>query len=233
MSPHIVHFSAVRAVPRSWARRVSPGQPLVQEPGRERVSGPDAVRHDVETVQSRRTVRAASCRPCPSASGSSPCPSQSGTSSPSTRGSPARCSACSCIPSSAGSGAGRRSEASSGRAPAAPRPLSASAAPRISICTFTRLRSAVDAIATGRRAARVEGFSLHADVAVPARRLHRAAPRSFSPAGGDHQRSAPLVLRLWRARWPFPWGRSCRCRGRKHASPAPSSRKPVAVTFPA
>jgi hypothetical protein len=33
-----------------------------------------------------------------------------------------------------------------------------------------RLRSAVDAIATGRRSARLEGFSLHADVAVPARR---------------------------------------------------------------
>jgi hypothetical protein len=33
-----------------------------------------------------------------------------------------------------------------------------------------RLRSAADAIATGRRSARLEGFSLHADVAVPARR---------------------------------------------------------------
>jgi Putative transposase len=33
-----------------------------------------------------------------------------------------------------------------------------------------RLRSAADAITTGRRAARLEGFSLHADVAVPARR---------------------------------------------------------------
>ena len=33
-----------------------------------------------------------------------------------------------------------------------------------------RLRSAVDAIATGRRSVRLEGFSLHADVAVPARR---------------------------------------------------------------
>jgi Putative transposase len=32
-----------------------------------------------------------------------------------------------------------------------------------------RLRSAADAIATGRRSARLEGFSLHADVAVPAR----------------------------------------------------------------
>jgi hypothetical protein len=32
------------------------------------------------------------------------------------------------------------------------------------------LRSAADAIATGRRSARLEGFSLHADVAVPARR---------------------------------------------------------------
>lgn len=33
-----------------------------------------------------------------------------------------------------------------------------------------RLRSAADAIATGRRSARLAGFSLHADVAVPARR---------------------------------------------------------------
>jgi AAA domain len=33
-----------------------------------------------------------------------------------------------------------------------------------------RLRSAADASATGPRAARLEGFSLHADVAVPARR---------------------------------------------------------------
>jgi hypothetical protein len=33
-----------------------------------------------------------------------------------------------------------------------------------------RLRSAADAIVTGRRTARREGFSLHADVAVPARR---------------------------------------------------------------
>jgi Putative transposase len=36
-----------------------------------------------------------------------------------------------------------------------------------------RLRSAADAIATGRRSARLEGFSLHADVAVPARRRDR------------------------------------------------------------
>jgi hypothetical protein len=36
-----------------------------------------------------------------------------------------------------------------------------------------RLRSAADAIATGPRAARLEGFSLHADVAVPARRRDR------------------------------------------------------------
>ena len=33
-----------------------------------------------------------------------------------------------------------------------------------------RLRSAADVTATGRRSARLEGFSLHADVAVPARR---------------------------------------------------------------
>jgi hypothetical protein len=33
-----------------------------------------------------------------------------------------------------------------------------------------RLRSAATATATGRRSARLEGFSLHADVAVPARR---------------------------------------------------------------
>jgi Putative transposase len=33
-----------------------------------------------------------------------------------------------------------------------------------------RLRSAAAATATGRRSARLEGFSLHADVAVPARR---------------------------------------------------------------
>jgi hypothetical protein len=33
-----------------------------------------------------------------------------------------------------------------------------------------RLRSAADAVTTGRRTARLEGFSLHADVAVPARR---------------------------------------------------------------
>ena len=33
-----------------------------------------------------------------------------------------------------------------------------------------RLRSAADALVTGRRTARLEGFSLHADVAVPARR---------------------------------------------------------------
>jgi hypothetical protein len=33
-----------------------------------------------------------------------------------------------------------------------------------------RLRSAADAIATGPRSARLEGFSLQADVAVPARR---------------------------------------------------------------
>ncbi|MDR7454902.1 MAG: hypothetical protein QN137_10565, partial [Armatimonadota bacterium] len=33
-----------------------------------------------------------------------------------------------------------------------------------------RLRSAADVTPTGRRSARLEGFSLHADVAVPARR---------------------------------------------------------------
>jgi hypothetical protein len=36
-----------------------------------------------------------------------------------------------------------------------------------------RLRSAAAATATGRRSARLEGFSLHADVAVPARRRDR------------------------------------------------------------
>ena len=40
-----------------------------------------------------------------------------------------------------------------------------------------RLRSAADATATGPRSARLEGFSLHADVAVPARRRDRLDPR--------------------------------------------------------
>ena len=52
MSPHIVHFSAARAVPSPAARCTSwVRQPPVQEARGERVAGADAVGHDVEACR--------------------------------------------------------------------------------------------------------------------------------------------------------------------------------------
>jgi hypothetical protein len=64
-----------------------------------------------------------------------------------------------------------------------------------------RLRSAATATATGRRSARLEGFSLHADVAVPARRrdqLEKVCPpysRSVPSPAGEGYRTAFLRRR--------------------------------------
>jgi hypothetical protein len=62
-----------------------------------------------------------------------------------------------------------------------------------------RLRSAATATSTGRRSARLEGFSLHADVAVPARRrdqLEKVCRYILRP---------PLALERLTAVPPGPW----------------------------
>ena len=58
-----------------------------------------------------------------------------------------------------------------------------------------RLRSAADAIATGRRSARLEGFSLHADVAVPARRRDQLERVCRLCGSFSRRRRAPLLYR--------------------------------------